>query len=81
MNDAPDHAEAVVRLLSGLIAHVNLIPLNPVPGIPLRPSPRDRVEKFAEILRNAGVPTTVRLGRGIEIQAGCGQLRARSLVQ
>ena len=81
VNNAPDHAEAVVRLLSGLIAHVNLIPLNPVPGIPLRPSPRDRVEKFAEILRNAGVPTTVRLGRGIEIQAGCGQLRARSLVQ
>ncbi len=81
VNDTPGHAAAVAKLLSGLIAHVNLIPLNPVPGIPLRPSPRDRVEKFAEILQNAGIPTTVRLGRGIEIQAGCGQLRERSLVQ
>ena len=81
LNDAPAHAAAVAKLLSGLLAHVNLIPLNPVPGIPLSPSSRARVEQFAEILRNAGIPTTVRLGRGIEIQAGCGQLRERSLVQ
>lgn len=81
VNDAPGQAEAVAKLLSGLIAHVNLIPLNPVPGIPLRPSPHDRVREFAKVLERAGIPTTVRLGRGIEIQAGCGQLRERSLVQ
>ena len=81
VNDAPDHAVAVAKLLTGLLCHVNLIPLNPVPGIPFRPSPRDRVEKFAEVLEAAGITTTVRLGRGIEIQAGCGQLRERSLVQ
>ncbi len=81
VNDTPDHAAAVAQLLSGLLCHVNLIPLNPVPGIPLRPSPRDRVQGFAKTLREAGIPTTVRLGRGVEIQAGCGQLRARSLVQ
>ncbi len=81
VNDAPDHAVAMAKLLTGLLCHVNLIPLNSVPGIPFRPSPRDRVEEFAEILQAAGITTTVRLGRGIEIQAGCGQLRERSLVQ
>jgi len=81
VNDSIAHAKAVAELLSGMLSHVNLIPLNPVPGIPLRPSPRRRVMAFQRVLEDAGIPTTVRLGRGVEIQAGCGQLRERSLVQ
>jgi 23S rRNA (adenine2503-C2)-methyltransferase len=78
VNDAPEHAEAVASRLRGLLCHVNLIPLNPTPGSGLRPSPRARIDTFASRLETAGIPVTVRLGRGAEIQAGCGQLRSRN---
>lgn len=78
MNDSSEAAAKVATLLSGLLCHVNLIPLNPVPTSPLRPSSRERTTAFALILEGAGIPVTVRLGRGIEIKAGCGQLRARN---
>jgi len=77
VNDSLVHAREIAALLDGLLCHVNLIPLNPVDGSPFRPSPRARREVFAKELRQAGVPTTLRLGRGIEVQAGCGQLRGR----
>jgi len=77
VNDSVKHAKEVADLLQGLIAHVNLIPLNSVPGDAFRPSPRKRVAAFAETLEDRGIPTTVRVGRGIRIQAGCGQLRSR----
>jgi 23S rRNA (adenine2503-C2)-methyltransferase len=63
--------------LHGLLCHVNLIPLNPTPGTPLQPSPAAQVVAFRDLLVDAGLPTTVRLGRGISIEAGCGQLRQR----
>jgi 23S rRNA (adenine2503-C2)-methyltransferase len=75
INDAPQHARQLVVLLQGLLCHVNLIPLNPTPGSSLRPSPHERVDAFQEELEKAGISTTVRMRRGIDIEAGCGQLR------
>jgi 23S rRNA (adenine2503-C2)-methyltransferase len=77
VNDGPDQAQRLADLLSGVLCHVNLIPLNPTPGSPLQPSPRERVDAFRNILQQAGIATTVRIRRGIDIQAGCGQLRRR----
>jgi len=77
VNDAPEQARALVRLLAGTLCHVNLIPLNPTPGSPLRPSPRERVNAFRDELAAGGIAATVRLRRGIGIEAGCGQLRRR----
>ncbi len=77
VNDAPHQAQELADLLTGLLCHVNLIPLNPTPGSALRPSPRDQVNGFRDELEGAGVPTTVRMRRGIDIEAGCGQLRQR----
>ncbi len=79
INDSPEQALALAALLRGLPAHVNLIPLNPVPGSPWRPSPRERVRHFQAVLDERGSGCTVRLGRGTDIQAACGQLRARTL--
>jgi 23S rRNA (adenine2503-C2)-methyltransferase len=75
VNDGRAEARALGRLLCGLRCHVNLIPLNPVPGIPLRRPAASRVRVFAGALRAAGIPVTVRVERGSEIQAACGQLR------
>jgi 23S rRNA (adenine2503-C2)-methyltransferase len=75
VNDSAEQAERLADLLEGLLCHVNLIPLNPTAGIDYRPSPLRRVNEFQIVLLERQVPTTVRLGRGIEIQAGCGQLR------
>jgi len=75
VNDGLAEARALGRLLAGLACHVNLIPLNPVPGIPLRRPPISRVQAFAGLLKNAAIPVTVRIERGGDIQAACGQLR------
>jgi len=77
LNDAPAQAGALASLLHGMSAHVNLIPLNPTDGSSLRPSSPGRAKRFAERLRSAGLPTSLRMRRGIEIAAGCGQLRSR----
>ena len=75
VNDGPQEARALVHLLRGLRGHVNLIPLNPVEGIPFTRPPIPRVRVFAAAVKNAGIPVTVRIERGGEIQAACGQLR------
>lgn len=77
VNDLPEHARALARLLHGMLCHVNLIPLNPTSASPYQRSPEARVLAFERILREAGLPTTLRVERGIEIAAGCGQLRHR----
>ncbi|MBK8538507.1 MAG: 23S rRNA (adenine(2503)-C(2))-methyltransferase RlmN [Ardenticatenia bacterium] len=77
INDRVAQAKALARQLRGLRAHVNLIPLNPTAGSPLRPSPPARALAFRDALQHAGLSTTLRLRRGIDIQAGCGQLRMR----
>lgn len=77
INDSPALAEELATLLHGLLCHVNLIPLNPVVGSPFQPSQREDVDTFVAILNQHGIPTTLRVRRGIDIDAGCGQLRAR----
>jgi 23S rRNA (adenine2503-C2)-methyltransferase len=76
INDTPDDAHAVADLLRGRLAHVNLIPMNPVAHTPWQPSPPGRIEQFATVLRETGLRTTVRRNRGVEIGAACGQLAA-----
>ena len=78
VNDSQAHAREVAALLADLLCHVNLIALNPIPGCSFRPSSRQRTRLYAQELKRAGIPSTVRLRRGVAIQAGCGQLRARS---
>lgn len=74
VNDSTGQADQLAGLLQGLLCHVNLIPLNPTPGSPWSGSPDERVYAFRDRLEAAGIPTTVRLRRGIDIAAGCGQL-------
>lgn len=79
-NDRPEQAEALGRLLRGgpgqkpLLCHVNLIPWNPVPGTPLNRSGRQRVTTFQRVLQDHGIACTVRVERGGDIAAACGQL-------
>lgn len=80
-NDEPAQAEQLVEVLANgpladcrALIHVNLIPWNPVPGTPLARSGRDRVNAFQRILRARGIPCTVRMERGVDIDAACGQL-------
>jgi len=80
LNDSVEQARKLARLLRGLLCHVNLIPLNPVEGSPYRPSGKEAVRAFQAELTRLGVPNTLRLGRGSDIQAGCGQLRRRNLI-
>lgn len=75
-NDLPGQAHAVGRLLSGLPAQVNLIPLNPTAGYEGTPTEHTAARRFQEILAEHGLPSTVRQRRGIDIAAGCGQLAA-----
>ena len=77
VNDAIQQARALAARLEGLLCHVNVIPLNPTPGSTLQPSSRERVDAFRDALEAGGVQTTVRMRRGIGIEAGCGQLRQR----
>ena len=78
-NDTPEQAQAVGRLLQGMDAHVNVIPLNPTTGYDGRPSETAAVRRFQAILAEYGLPSTVRQRRGIDIAAGCGQLRAKEV--
>ena len=79
VNDRPDQADRLGRLLAGLRggAHVNLIPLNPTGAFAGTPPDRERINRFAARLAAAGVNVTVRRNRGVDIDAACGQLRAR----
>jgi 23S rRNA (adenine2503-C2)-methyltransferase len=76
VNDTDEDARALVELLRGDHAHVNLIPMNPVAHTPWRASPMPVIERFAALLREAGIGTTIRRNRGQEVGAACGQLAA-----
>jgi 23S rRNA (adenine2503-C2)-methyltransferase len=78
VNDTPEQARALAQLAKGLLCHVNLIPLNPTTGYPGAASMRERIAAFRSVLISAGIANTLRLRRGIDIQAGCGQLRQRA---
>ena len=75
VNDTPAQARALAQLLKGLLCHVNLIPLNPTHGYDGAASTRERIAAFRAILDEARIPNSLRVRRGIDIHAGCGQLR------
>lgn len=76
-NDTLEQANRLGALLQGMLCHVNLIPLNPTNGYAGRPSNKEQVAAFQAVLSGYGVGSTVRVRRGIDIDAGCGQLRDR----
>jgi len=78
-NDGREDAEALARLLAGMDAHVNLIRAYPVAESPYAPSSRERALAFQRLLRRLRVKNTMRVERGGDIEAGCGQLRAGAL--
>lgn len=75
-NDRPEDADRLGRLLSGLLCHVNLIPLNPTRGYDGQPTASPDADAFIAALARHGIPATVRVRRGIDIDAGCGQLKS-----
>jgi 23S rRNA (adenine2503-C2)-methyltransferase len=74
VNDTPEVAKRLASKLKGLMCHVNAIPLNPTAGYNGKATDRQRAILFKETLEQAGIPCTIRMRRGIDIQAGCGQL-------
>jgi len=74
--DTPQQAHALGKLLKGMLCHVNAIPLNPTDGYAGGPSAVAATDAFKDILESYGVSMTVRVRRGIDIAAGCGQLKA-----
>jgi 23S rRNA (adenine2503-C2)-methyltransferase len=80
VNDSPEVARRLAAKLKGLLCHVNAIPLNPTTGYLGTPTSPSRAVAFRAALEQAGVPCTIRARRGIDIQAGCGQLAVSSLL-
>jgi len=74
VNDTPEVATKLASRLKGLLCHVNAIPLNPTQGYQGEATSRERANQFKETLERAGIPCTIRMRRGIDINAGCGQL-------
>jgi 23S rRNA (adenine2503-C2)-methyltransferase len=79
VNDSLADARALVKLLAGIPAKINLIPFNPWPGAPYECSDWSQIEKFAEIVNKAGYASPVRTPRGRDIMAACGQLKSQSI--
>ena len=79
INDGDDEVEGIVALLEGKYAIMNMIPYNRIEGLAFDRPPPERAEAMALALRRRGVLTTLRQSAGQEVDAGCGQLRSRSL--
>jgi 23S rRNA (adenine2503-C2)-methyltransferase len=77
VNDTAEEVEGLVRLLKGKYAVLNMIPYNSVPGLPFRRPAWDKAEALARELHAKGVLTKLRNSAGQDVDAGCGQLRAR----
>ena len=80
VNDSPQQARQLVRLLDGVRAKVNLIAFNPHPGAAYRTPPPERILGFQDVLRKANLTAIIRKSRGNEISAACGQLAAKTPV-
>ena len=78
VNDSAEDAKALVRLLKGIPAKINLIPFNPWPGSAYECSDWEAIEAFADVVNRAGYASPVRTPRGRDILAACGQLRSES---
>ncbi|MFY7873594.1 MAG: RNA methyltransferase [Limnohabitans sp.] len=81
VNDGPEEIEGIVRLLRGKYALMNLIPFNRVPGLPFRRPDWERAAEMARTLHRQGILTKLRQSAGQDVEGGCGQLRAREVVQ
>jgi 23S rRNA (adenine2503-C2)-methyltransferase len=79
VNDSLADARALIKLLAGIPAKINLIPFNPWPGAPHEGSDWEQIERFAEVVNRAGYASPVRTPRGRDIMAACGQLKSESL--
>ena len=77
VNDTLEEADRLADLLQDMLVHVNLIPLNPTADYSGEPAVEEQAQAFQERLISRGIPSTIRLRRGIEIQAGCGQLASQ----
>ncbi|MBX3478637.1 MAG: 23S rRNA (adenine(2503)-C(2))-methyltransferase RlmN [Brevundimonas sp.] len=78
VNDSPDEARALVKLIGGIPAKINLIPFNPWPGTDYECSDWKTIERFAAVLNKAGYASPIRTPRGRDILAACGQLKSES---
>ena len=81
VNDTDEAARRLVRLLSGIKAKVNLLPLNEAAGIPFERPSDERVNRFAQLVAERGLTVSVRKSRGRDIRAACGQLITESARQ
>jgi len=79
INDSSSDARALIKLMEGIPAKINLIPFNPWPGSPYECSEKKQIEEFAKIVLKAGYPSPVRTPRGNDILAACGQLKSASV--
>lgn len=79
VNDTLDSAKELVKLIKGLLCHVNLIVLNPTSKTNFYPSSNKAAENFKSVLENNKVPCSIRTPRGIDINAGCGQLASKKM--
>jgi len=77
INDSPQDAKRLIKILRGIPSKVNLIPLNEAPEIPFKKSSDEAVKRFQEILMESGLTAIVRTSKGREISAACGQLQAK----
>jgi 23S rRNA (adenine2503-C2)-methyltransferase len=79
INDSPQDAKRLMRILRGIPSKINLIPLNEAPGIPYKRPSEEKVRRFQEILMDGEFTAIVRTSKGTEISAACGQLQAHGL--
>jgi 23S rRNA (adenine2503-C2)-methyltransferase len=81
VNDGPEEIDGIVRLLNGKYALMNMIPFNSVPGLPYQRPSWERAAEIARTLHRRGILTKLRQSAGQDVEGGCGQLRARDVVQ
>jgi 23S rRNA (adenine2503-C2)-methyltransferase len=77
VNDSPQDAKRLLKILKGIPSKVNLIPLNEAPGIPFKRPPEEKIKRFQEILMQGGLTVIIRTSKGAEISAACGQLQGK----
>ncbi|RME68186.1 MAG: 23S rRNA (adenine(2503)-C(2))-methyltransferase RlmN, partial [Nitrospirae bacterium] len=76
VNDRPEDAQRLIKLLSGIPSKINLIPFNPHEGSRFEPPPEETIKKFMSLLENSPITVTLRRSRGRDISGACGQLKA-----
>jgi 23S rRNA (adenine2503-C2)-methyltransferase len=81
VNDSPQDAKKLLRILKGIPSKINLIPLNEAPEIPFKKTSEEKIKRFQEILLEGGLTAIVRTSKGAEISAACGQLQGKEPLQ